>query len=552
MKRTRFVMLLLASAIVLPCFFCQAQAAVVKSIKPATASDQLGAFIIILGDRGDHELVEQIKYGGGAVYDIVRALGFPTSKIYYLGPSYGTVSSHQNATSTPAHIQFAIENWTYGKVDSSHGLGIYLFDHGGGNSFCIGGVSGSGGNLAASTFDSYLDNFETKTGCNRIVLIYEACDSGSFIDDVSKVNRIICTASSDTLGSSVNPDGNWATFSQGFWGSIASGDTIGNAFIDACNFVLSSGYSSSDQQPWIDDDHNTFGHWVTAVTHTLPSFGDGSDALTTYIKYGAPPLSIHLHDFMIARISHVLWINYTKRTIPLWAIVTNMTKIRAVTARILPPGWTPPPPNTDGNGSWPVWPEPGVINFTLYDQGQPGNYSGSWTPAAGPFNNGTYRINYMVTSDDGTRFDTASDNVTVGAAPPADTTPPTIRIRTPYDGENVSGTVDVDVEAFDDGLLDSIAITVNGSVVRNVTDPDAPYEILHSLNTVSLGRGSFNVTAIATDKAGHSASASIIINVTNLLTLSEWIIAISAGIGVLAIAVVIHAVRVKKRKASSK
>ena len=548
MKRTsRYAILLLGLALVMPTFMGQAQAISVTAIHASTLSERVGAFLIILGDRSDHEFVTQIKYGGEQVYNILRGLGFPASKIYMLSPWSGGYAAHYNDSTTLPHIQYAIENWTVGKIDATHGLGIYLFDHGGGDVFCMRGSTTV--DMSSSNLNSYLNIVETKTSCNRIFLIYEACESGSFINDISKTNRIICTATSDTLGSGLNPAGTWALFSEPFWGAISSGSTIGNAFISACDFVVSTGHSSS-QIPWIDDNHDTVGHWVTP-SHTLPSGGDGSDALDTKFTYGAPLFKISKFAFIM--VQHLIVLNVSKYNyIPLWAIIQNGSKIKNVNARLIPPGWSPlknAPPHNDSEGMWPSWENgTGVIDLPLTHGNNPvpGNYSGRYYPSLAGLQNGTWQMCYYATSDDGTRFAAGSENVTVGnGILPADQTPPTVRIDTPYDGAVVSGSIDVNASANDDQMLSSLAILVDGSVVKNVTGTNLtyPYSASYSLDTKNA---THTITAIARDMAGHTASQTITVNPVDNTPLITWIIIIGCGAGVLVVVVMIEHARKQK------
>lgn len=97
---------------------------------PSTLTETLGAFIIIAGERPDHNLQGLIVGGADKAYNILRDdLGFPASSIYYLCPEFPHWDA--NASSTYTDIQHAIDTWAAGKVDSTHGLGLYLFDHGG-------------------------------------------------------------------------------------------------------------------------------------------------------------------------------------------------------------------------------------------------------------------------------------------------------------------------------------------------------------------------------------------------------------------------------------
>ena len=246
---------------------------------PAVSAN-LAAWIIIAGDRSDHDKLSYIRNGCDEVYDALINRGFTASDIYYLDPVYSTIgnpqSTYRDADTTLANIEYAIETWAAGKVDTTHGLGIYLFDHGGTGYMCLPGPE-----LDDTDLNTYLDNLETSTGVNRIIIIYEACHAGSFINPVSKDNRIVVTATDITHSSYVNAGNDWAVFSESFWSSIIQCKTIGEAFENAVVDVAALGYGSS-QIPWIDDNHDENGNEVDS-SGNLPNGGDGNDALNVWI-----------------------------------------------------------------------------------------------------------------------------------------------------------------------------------------------------------------------------------------------------------------------------
>jgi hypothetical protein len=544
-RQQQIASILIAISILMPSFAVRVQGhndIGTAGIGLASTSDRLGAFLIICGDRGDHHLVNKIWTGGDRVYDTIRGVGFPASNIYYLGPTYNAgLHSYDNASATRANIQWAIETWAATRVSATRGLGIYLFDHGGVNAFCLGGLPDS--DMTPTSFDTWLDALQTSSGCNRVALIYEACESGSFINEISQDNRIICTATDDTHGSSINPAGDWATFSEPFWGAIADGSTIGNAFIDACYFVVDSGHGG-DQFPWIDDNHDGVGHRLNTYG-ALPNSGDGSDALTTKILY-APTFTL-APAFKVVKMMAPSFFAYASNAINFWVEIQNSTRIKSVVARIIPPGWQPTAPSRDGDGFMTIWPDAGVVNKTLTDPNGDGNWTGSYTPMAAHIENGTYRVVISASSEDGTRFtsEATSATVTADGLPPADTTAPTVWITTPFDSEVVSNVISITAEADDDQEIVSLAIQVDGTAVETLTNPTYPYQITATFDTANK---THTITAVATDGAGHSTSHSITINPASN-DLITWIIIIGCGAGVLALAIFIQYVRNKKRKA---
>ncbi len=183
-----------------------------------------------------------------------------------------------------------------------------------------------GGSLSDTDLNTYLNTLQTSTGCSRNIIVYEACESGSFIGALSKTNRIIIT--STDADHSAYATSTWAFFSQSFWGSIAAGNNIGNAFIAGDGNVISSG-NGGVQFPLLDDNHDFVGHgplWVTfpfpwwfPPFGVLPNSGDGVDAMNTIIRGDNAPVPIQYP--IIAHIPKRIYIaTSVSSQIPIWAV----------------------------------------------------------------------------------------------------------------------------------------------------------------------------------------------------------------------------------------
>ncbi|MFX1296853.1 MAG: C13 family peptidase [Promethearchaeota archaeon] len=477
--------------------------------EPKTAvSANLAAWIIVAGDRSDHDKLDIIRSGCDQAYEALINRGFSAADIYYLDPSYATAgnpqSIYRDADTNIANIQWAIETWAPTRgVDASHGLGMYLFDHGGTGYMCIPGTD-----LFDTNLNTYLDNLESSSGCDRFIIVYEGCHAGSFINPISKDNRIILTATDITHGSYVNPAGDWATFSDGFWSSIIQCKTIGEAFEDAEAFVHTAG-DGGIQFPWIDDNHDEIGHEVDAWGN-LPNGGDGSDALNYWIGTGTNcPL------ILIAWLPLKYYINLSIFVIPVWAKVDTNDIMEKVTARLIPPNWTPPEIVKDDEGS--IIGQHYLPAIQLYDQDGDGNYTGAFDRKR--YSNfltdfGDYKIGIFAKGQSGamaaesTSFTQNED----GQAPP-DTTPPNITITNPEANAGLKGIVNITAEGDDDQALDKIEILLDGVSLKSETMPPYyPYpEVVHSLDTADYSFGLHNITARAVDKASNIQETSILV-----------------------------------------
>ncbi len=64
--------------------------------KAAAESANLAAWIVIAGDRSDHDKLDLIRSGCDKAYEALLNRGFTASEIYYLDPVYATVANPQS------------------------------------------------------------------------------------------------------------------------------------------------------------------------------------------------------------------------------------------------------------------------------------------------------------------------------------------------------------------------------------------------------------------------------------------------------------------------
>ncbi len=508
---------------------------------PKTAvSANLAAWIIIAGDRSDHNMLRLIRNGCNKTYEALINRGFTASEILYLDPTNATgrnpLSPYRDHDTTLINIQWAIETWAAGFVDTTHGLGIYMFDHGGTGYMCIPGTD-----ITESNLNNYLDNLETSSGCNRFVIVYEACNAGSFIDPVSKDNRIVVAATDITHDSFVNGAWDWAAFSETFWSSITQCKTIGDAFEDAEANIHSMGYGGV-QFPWIDDNHDEIGNEVN-MGGLLPNGGDGSDALNVWIGTGT-----NCPTIFIAWLPLRAFINVSLTDpIPIWAEIETNSLMESVYARVIPPNWTPSSIKPDQESS--IMGIDYLPLVELLDQDQDGNFTGFID--RNDYANGDYKINILAKTQEGAFADIESTYVTINddGKAPTDTILPTISIINPGADAQISGVVDVTAEGDDDQALDKIQIFVDGVMVEEETMPPYyPYpEVTYSLDTSQYLLGRHNITATAIDQVGNQKSTSISVNFISEGEISGFLITpliIGSILGILAI----YNTKIKRKK----
>ncbi len=139
-------------------------------------------------------------------------------------------------------------------------------------------------------------------------------------------------------------------------------------------------------------------------------------------------------------------------------------------------------------------------------------YSVAWdTTTTG---NGWYTLTAVARDLLGVQY--TSNPVTVMVAntappPPADTTPPTVSITSPSDGQTISGPVMLTASASDNVGVAGVQFRIDG-VNFGAEDTTAPYSI--PWNTASASDGSHTITAIARDAAGNISDPSAPVTVT--------------------------------------
>ncbi len=498
-----------------------------QGAKPKVAANaNINAWIIVAGDReSDHSLYYCIENGCDEVYDILLGLGYPTSSIYYLAEDWdGSLPSRATATSEKVNIQSAIETWAADKVSSTYGLGIFLFDHGG-----TGSMSLPGSNLRDYQLDDYLNTLEAATGMTRSVIVYEACHSGSFIDPVSKSNRIVVCATDSAHSSYPTADLTTAVFTEAFWSSISVGYSIGEAFENAKANVDAAGLGDY-QKPWIDDNHDELGHTVDPWGQ-LPYWGDGYDALDVYINQPLiikPWLTIEMCPIR-------QYITPELRTLPISIqIKNNDSALKYVRAIVTPPDWTPPIPRVNPDDPYdpeiPYFPEDVFsdsffdVFFTLSESA-----SGTHTYTASLSipglikqfgdNEGDFGIRFAAKTESGVVAPMVPSVITINeeGEAPVDTIPPTISLSSPSSNNELSGMINITATGDDDQALDKIQILLDGVLLKDNEMPlFYPYpETLCSLDTGNYTDGIYNITAIAIDDSGNRAQQTVFVRFHN-------------------------------------
>ncbi len=483
------------------------------SVKVSDAQYEcVDAWIIIGGDKSSHEYWELVLTTLEWVYDQALALGSNDDDILMLVPEVAvTYTSREYGDSSPNNMDWAFNTWAPNKVGSNGVLGVYLHDHGGTDAM----ANYPYPSLTASQLDQYLDDFEAASGSDRIIVIYEACSSGTFVDELSQSDRIIMTSTEPGYSAWWSPiSPHISLFGEGLFNSILAGNSIGDAFVDATNEINALGYGGI-QKPVIDDNHDGVGHIVNAWGH-LPSTGDGTDAKNTYLTQGGCP-PILIQSLQVLYVPLKFWVAYHPViiTIPISIRADNSTGIARVISRVIPKDWTPPEPiDNESMGIWDANENLYQSNLTLDGNG---NFTGR-VSIYSPVRDSDYSMSFIVEDVDGRHGQIITTQVGINedGIAPVDNVDPTVVIINPSPNTDLIGIVNITVEGDDDQALDKIQILFDGELLKEQDMPSYyPYpEVKYSLNASKYESGVYNITAVAVDEANNKKQTSISVNIS--------------------------------------
>ena len=214
---------------------------------------------IIVAGGGDYQgntLWGATQMCANYAYRALIYQGFDKQTIHYLSSDTDLdIDSNGEAdevdfNATNANLQNALLNWS----KDADELVLYITDHGGDGSFRMSDTE----LLQASDLNTWLDQLQAIKNAS-IVVIYDACQSGSFLPVLAASetpNRVVISSAQADEPAYFTSAGA-LSFSYFFWGNIFNGMTVGNAFFSARNATR---YAYSNQSPLLDDNGNGIGN----------------------------------------------------------------------------------------------------------------------------------------------------------------------------------------------------------------------------------------------------------------------------------------------------
>lgn len=201
-------------------------------------------------------------YPGNALWEATQAnanfamrvlsfSGYTKDRIQYLSADteldldQNGLADDVDADATVAALTEALTGEFAAEADS---LLVYMVDHGGDQTFRMSGTE----LLRSAELDALLDSFQAANPGVPLTVIYDACQSGSFIGPLAAPGRTVITSARGDENAYFVSQGS-LSFSNSFWSQVLSGETVGVSFDSAAALVTGS---FSNQNPQVDANGN--------------------------------------------------------------------------------------------------------------------------------------------------------------------------------------------------------------------------------------------------------------------------------------------------------
>lgn len=324
--------------------------------------------IIVAGAGLSDSLWEATSSSANYAYRALIHQGFTKDRIHYLSPDTmldldgNSLADDVDAESTNDQFQSALADWAPTPLESGQvrDVTIYMVDHGGQQKFRMSARE----TLDSALLASWINILQAHIS-GKITVIYDACESGSFLSSltspVAAQGRRIVVSSTSPDESANFQDNGTISFSHSFWTEIFNGLSIGSAFASAQTAVEAL---FDTQNPMLDDNGDGL-------------FGpeDGSVAASAFVGNG---LQLSWASPFVASVSPAQVLDGQAEA-QLWAgPVTDPDGIARVWAVVRPP-------KDDATGTSPVLGMPSVELHPAED----GTYSGIFS---GFTSSGTYTV----------------------------------------------------------------------------------------------------------------------------------------------------------------
>jgi sugar lactone lactonase YvrE len=225
----------------------------IQVFKKVTIENQSKAIVLAGGGSyPGNNLWDATQLSANFAYRTLTYQGFTKNSIYYLTSdtdldldSNGELDD-VDGDATNANLEHAITSWASDAED----VVLYLVNHGGDGTFRMSGTE----TLSALDLDSWLDQLQGVIP-GKVTVIYDACESGSFISELtppSGKDRVVISSTSPGESAYFVTQGS-VSFSNFFWTHIFNGLDINEAFDLATQSI---GQATDYQHPLLDTNGN--------------------------------------------------------------------------------------------------------------------------------------------------------------------------------------------------------------------------------------------------------------------------------------------------------
>ena len=226
------------------------------------------------GPYKGNNLWDATEMNANFAYRVLAYQGYTSETIYYLSSDRnidlnGDGIPDVDGDATNIILQSAITQW----AEDAENLVLYLTGHGGDGAFRMSETE----TLEAGDLASWLNELQ-QTMQGLVTVIYDACESGSFVSKLappSGTQRINISSTSPGETAYFLSQGA-LSFSYQFWSQIFGGAKIYDAFVMAKDVVGVAMGAGKSQNPQLDDNGNGVGNEKT----------DGDVARNNYIGKG--------------------------------------------------------------------------------------------------------------------------------------------------------------------------------------------------------------------------------------------------------------------------
>jgi len=224
------------------------QSALIEQIESADTPDTEETLLMLKGQRaaiiiaggGSHRsntLWDTTEFITNYIYKVLNKRGFVNEEIYYLSPKYwadfnGDGLNDQIVDAPQPEHPLTVEDvrealqWAKTRGPLDQPLYVFLIDHGGTEKFQLSQLT----NMGALKFNDILDDYQNTTG-NQIVLIIDACHSGSLLKQLMGKSRAVISSTDHRLAYFDRLE------KQGFSRFLANGLLRGMSFFEAFEYA---------------------------------------------------------------------------------------------------------------------------------------------------------------------------------------------------------------------------------------------------------------------------------------------------------------------------